>query len=49
MLSNKVITDVGPQMLADDTIHFKFDGSAGQSFRMLAGQGYYLGSRGRRQ
>ena len=42
MLSNKVITDVGPQMLADDTIHFKFDGSAGQSFGCWLAKGVTL-------
>ena len=42
MLSNKVITDVGPQMLADDTIHFKFDGSAGQSFGCWLAKGITL-------
>lgn len=42
MLSNKVITEVGPQMLADDTIHFKFDGSAGQSFGCWLAKGITL-------
>ena len=31
MLSNRIIRDIGPQMLPDDTIHFRFTGSAGQS------------------
>ncbi|MAI07170.1 MAG: glutamate synthase large subunit [Alphaproteobacteria bacterium TMED87] len=32
MLSNKIVREVGPKMLAEDTVHFKFNGSAGQSF-----------------
>ena len=32
MLSNKIIKEVGPEMLEEDTLHFKFNGSAGQSF-----------------
>ncbi len=32
MLSNRIINDLGAEMLPDDTIHFKFNGSAGQSF-----------------
>ena len=32
MLSNHIIREVGPGMLADGSIHFKFTGSAGQSF-----------------
>ncbi len=31
MLSNQIIRRVGPEMLADDTIHIKLTGSAGQS------------------
>ncbi len=42
MLSNRVIRDVGPQMLADDTIHFKFKGSAGQSFGAWLAKGVLL-------
>ena len=42
MLSNKVITDVGPQMLPDDTIHFKFNGSAGQSLGCWLAKGITL-------
>lgn len=42
MLSNKVITDVGPEMLPDDTIHFKFDGSAGQSLGCWLAKGITL-------
>ena len=30
MLSNQIIAQVGPQMLPDDTLHFKLNGSAGQ-------------------
>ena len=32
MLSNKIICRRGAEMLPDDSIHFKFNGSAGQSF-----------------
>ena len=32
LLSNKIIREVGEQMLNEDTINFKFHGSAGQSF-----------------
>ncbi len=42
MLSNRVIRDVGPQMLADETIHFKFTGSAGQSFGAWLAKGILL-------
>ncbi len=42
MLSNRIIRDVGPQMLADDTIHFKFFGSAGQSFGCWLAKGVTL-------
>ena len=42
MLSNRIIRDVGPQMLADDTIHFKFKGSAGQSFGAWLAKGVLL-------
>ena len=42
MLSNRIIRDVGPQMLADDTIHFKFNGSAGQSFGAWLAKGVLL-------
>ena len=48
MLSNAVIREVGPQMLPDDTIHYKFFGSAGQSFGLLARQGRNARGRGRR-
>ena len=42
MLSNRVIRDVGPEMLAQDTIHFKFHGSAGQSFGAWLAKGITL-------
>ena len=42
MLSNRIIRDVGPQMLDDDTIHFKFNGSAGQSFGAWLAKGVLL-------
>ncbi len=42
MLSNRIIRDVGPQMLADDTIHFKFTGNAGQSFGAWLAKGVFL-------
>jgi glutamate synthase (NADPH/NADH) large chain len=42
MLSNAIIRRVGPQMLADDTIHFKFNGSAGQSFGAWCAKGVTL-------
>ena len=42
MLSNKIIREVGPQMLADDTIHFKFNGSAGQSLGCWLAKGVTL-------
>ncbi|NND92951.1 MAG: glutamate synthase large subunit [Granulosicoccus sp.] len=42
MLSNRIIRDVGPQMLDDDTIHFKFRGSAGQSFGAWLAKGVFL-------
>ena len=42
MLSNLIIRRVGPQMLPDDTIHFKFDGSAGQSFGCWLAKGVTL-------
>ncbi|OED36446.1 glutamate synthase subunit alpha [Chromatiales bacterium (ex Bugula neritina AB1)] len=42
MLSNRVIREVGPQMLADETIHFKFNGSAGQSFGAWLAKGILL-------
>ncbi len=42
LLSNRVIRDVGPQMLEEDTIHFKFTGSAGQSFGAFLAKGITL-------
>ena len=42
MLSNEVINQVGPKMLADNTIHFKFRGSAGQSFGCWLAKGITL-------
>ncbi len=42
LLSNRVIQDVGEQMLADNTIHFKFSGSAGQSFGAFLAKGITL-------
>lgn len=42
MLSNRVIVKAGPAMLADDTIHFKFNGSAGQSFGAWLARGIKL-------
>lgn len=42
MLSNRIIREVGPQMLPDDTIHFKFSGSAGQSLGCWLAKGVTL-------
>ena len=42
MLSNQVITHKGSEMLNDDTIHFKFVGSAGQSFGAWLAKGVTL-------
>jgi len=42
MLSNRIIDRVGPAMLADDTVHFKFNGSAGQSFGAWLAKGVTL-------
>jgi len=42
MLSNKIIREVGPQMLPADQIHFKFNGSAGQSFGCWLAKGVTL-------
>ncbi len=42
MLSNRIIRDVGPEMLPDETIHFKFNGSAGQSFGAWLARGVTL-------
>jgi len=42
LLSNRVIRDVGAEMLSDNTIHFKFSGSAGQSFGAWLAKGITL-------
>jgi len=42
LLSNRVIRDVGAEMLPDNTIHFKFSGSAGQSFGAWLAKGITL-------
>ena len=42
MLSNAIIKAVGPDMLPDDTVHFKFSGSAGQSFGAWLAKGVTL-------
>ncbi len=42
MLSNRIIRRVGPNMLPDNTIHFKFSGSAGQSFGAWLARGVTL-------
>jgi len=42
MLSNQIITRVGPQMLPDDTLHFKLNGSAGQSLGCFLAKGVTL-------
>jgi len=42
MLSNKIIREVGSKMLPDDTIHFKFSGSAGQSLGCWLAKGVTL-------
>ena len=42
MLSNHIIREVGPQMLPDGTIHFRFNGSAGQSFGAWLAKGVTL-------
>ncbi|MCZ6855710.1 MAG: glutamate synthase large subunit, partial [Gammaproteobacteria bacterium] len=42
MLSNLVIREMGPDMLPDDSIHFKFNGSAGQSFGCWLAKGITL-------
>ena len=42
MLSNEVIKQVGPEMLPDETIQFKFNGSAGQSFGCWLAKGIEL-------
>jgi glutamate synthase (NADPH/NADH) large chain len=42
MLSNRIIRECGPEMLPHDTIHFKFFGSAGQSFGAWLAKGVTL-------
>ena len=42
MLSNHIVNRVGPGMLADGAIHFKFNGSAGQSFGAWLAKGVTL-------
>ena len=42
MLSNHIIRHVGPGMLPDGAIHFKFTGSAGQSFGAWLAKGVTL-------
>jgi len=42
MLSNMIIREVGPQMLPDESLHFKFYGSAGQSFGCFLAKGVTL-------
>ncbi|MCX7064370.1 MAG: glutamate synthase subunit alpha, partial [Proteobacteria bacterium] len=42
MLSNAIIRRVGPQMLPDGTIHFRFFGSAGQSLGAWLAKGVTL-------
>ncbi|MDC0237659.1 glutamate synthase large subunit [Gammaproteobacteria bacterium] len=42
MLSNQIICRRGADMLPDDCIHFKFNGSAGQSFGAWLAQGVTL-------
>ncbi len=42
MLSNQIIAQVGPQMLPDNTLHFKLNGSAGQSLGCFLAKGVTL-------
>ncbi len=42
MLSNQIIRRLGPEMLPDGAIHFKFNGSAGQSFGAWLAKGVTL-------
>ena len=42
LLSHHIIRRCGSEMLPDDTIHFKFDGSAGQSFGCWLAKGVTL-------
>ena len=42
MLSHRILRTLGPEMLADGAIHFKFNGSAGQSFGAWLAKGVTL-------
>ena len=42
MLSNHIIREVGPEMLPDGSLHFRFTGSAGQSFGAWLARGVTL-------
>ena len=42
LLSNQIIKHCGSEMLSDDTVHFKFMGSAGQSFGAWLAKGVTL-------
>ena len=42
MLSSHILREVGPEMLPDDSIHFRFTGSAGQSFGAWLAKGVTL-------
>ena len=46
LLSNHIIRRVGPGMLPDDSIHFRFRGSAGQSFGAWLARGVTLETEG---
>ena len=42
MLSNHILRETGPGMLSDDSVHFRFTGSAGQSFGAWLAKGVTL-------
>ena len=42
MLSNHILREAGPGMLPDDSVHFRFTGSAGQSFGAWLAKGVTL-------
>ena len=42
MLSNHIVREAGPDMLPDGSIHFRFTGSAGQSFGAWLARGVTL-------
>ena len=42
MLSNHILREVGPELLPDDSIHFRFTGHAGQSFGAWLARGVTL-------